>query len=297
MVLVKATAASEAGEMPSAEHLRAMNAFNEEMLAAGVMLDGNGLLPSSHSFKLVNDGTQVRVIDGPFAETKELVAGYWLIQAKSLEEAIAWIKRAPMDFDGRTAEVEIRPLFELTDFPVSEEESGWRENEEQLRADWASDNAGSASSAGAADPDKLVYLGIVHANADSEAGVMPTEAELAKMGALVEEAANNGILLGGEGLRPSREGVRITFRGGDRAVTDGPFAETKELVGGFSLMQFADAQQAREFTIRFSEASGQEYVSVHRVATAADYSDDLRATAADVFESEARMRGQLNSGA
>ena len=113
MILVKATAESEAGVMPSHELLEAMGKFNDEMIKAGVMLAGDGLHPSSKGARVRFDGSKRGVIDGPFAETKELLAGFWLIQARSLDEAIEWVKRAPMD--GGT-ELEIRRVFEMEDF-------------------------------------------------------------------------------------------------------------------------------------------------------------------------------------
>ena len=123
MVIVKATKESEAGVMPSEEGLAAMAKFNEEMVKAGVMLDGNGLQASSkgarirfHGGKLGDTTNKRTVIDGPFAETKELVAGYWIIQVKSKAEAIEWAKRVPF-VDG---EIEIRQVFELEDFGQSD---------------------------------------------------------------------------------------------------------------------------------------------------------------------------------
>jgi hypothetical protein len=113
MVLVKASQESEAGAMPSQEILAAMGNYNEELVKAGVMLAGDGLHPSSRGARVRFDGSKRTVIDGPFAETKELVAGYWIWQCKSLDEAIEWLKRAP--FDGGT-EVEIRRVFEAEDF-------------------------------------------------------------------------------------------------------------------------------------------------------------------------------------
>ena len=115
MVMVKATTDSEAGAMPSTELLEAMGKFNEELVNAGVMLAGEGLHPSSRGVRIAFDGPQRRVIDGPFAETKELVAGYWLWDCASLDEAIAWVKRCPNPMPG-PSEIEIRPLFELADF-------------------------------------------------------------------------------------------------------------------------------------------------------------------------------------
>jgi len=113
MVFVKANKDSEAGIMPSTELLTAMGKFNEELVKAGVLLDANGLHASKKGKRIKFSGQQRTVIDGPFAETKELIAGYWLWQVKSIEEAVQWLKRAP--FDGGT-EVEIRPVFEAADF-------------------------------------------------------------------------------------------------------------------------------------------------------------------------------------
>jgi hypothetical protein len=129
MVLVKASPESEAGEMPSRELLTDMGNFNEELVKAGVMLAGEGLHPSSKGVRVKFSGDERKVIDGPFAETKELLAGYWVWQVKSLDEAIEWLKRAP--FDGGT-EIEIRPVFEEDDFG-EEFTPELREQERRLR--------------------------------------------------------------------------------------------------------------------------------------------------------------------
>ena len=129
-VLVKATPASEAGTLPNEEQLTAMGKFNEEMVKAGVMLAGEGLHPTSNATRIrYGDGGKKSVIDGPFAETKELVAGFWIIQTKSREEAIEWIRRAPMDSG---AEVEIRQIFEADDFGEAFTPE-LREQEERMR--------------------------------------------------------------------------------------------------------------------------------------------------------------------
>jgi hypothetical protein len=114
MVLVKANEDSEAGVLPSKELLAAMGKYNEELVRAGVMLAGEGLQPSSKGARVKFDGDKRTVTDGPFTETKELIAGFWLIQAASKEEAIEWVSRAP--FDGGE-EIEIRQVFETSDFP------------------------------------------------------------------------------------------------------------------------------------------------------------------------------------
>ncbi len=120
MMIVKATKESEAGVMPSEKILGAMAKFNEELQKAGVLLDLSGLQPSTKGARVSFKSGKRTVIDGPFTETKELIAGYWVIQAKSLEEAVEWAKRAPMDADGQDAEIEIRRLFELEDFTPGE---------------------------------------------------------------------------------------------------------------------------------------------------------------------------------
>jgi hypothetical protein len=116
MVLIKATEQSEAGEMPSEELLTQMTAFNEELVKAGVMLAGDGLHPSSEGVRVAFSGSERKVINGPFAETKELLAGYWVWQVKSMDEAIEWVKRIPNPMEGEEAIVEIRPVVELDDF-------------------------------------------------------------------------------------------------------------------------------------------------------------------------------------
>jgi len=131
MVIVKASTESEAGEMPSEKILADMGRFNEELVKAGVMLAGEGLHPTSKGKRVRFSGTEKAVIDGPFTESKELVAGFWLWQVKSMDEAVEWLKRAP--FDGG-AEVEIRPVFEADDFG-KEFTPELRAQEERLRTE------------------------------------------------------------------------------------------------------------------------------------------------------------------
>ena len=132
MLLVKANDDSEAGVMPSEELLAEMGKFNEELAKAGVLLAGEGLQPSSKGARVKFSGRERTVVDGPFTETKELIAGYWLIQVKSLDEAIEWVKRSPNPFDGES-EIEIRQVFEADDFG-DEFTPELREQEERLRA-------------------------------------------------------------------------------------------------------------------------------------------------------------------
>ena len=132
MVIVKATKDSEAGVLPSEKLLAEMGKFNEELVKAGVMLAGEGLQPSSKGARIRFAGKKRTVVDGPFAETKELIAGFWLWRVKSLEEAIEWVKRCPNPFEGES-EIEIRQVFEADDFGA-EFTPELREQEERIRA-------------------------------------------------------------------------------------------------------------------------------------------------------------------
>jgi hypothetical protein len=136
MILVKADKNSEAGVLPDEKLLTEMGKFNEELVKAGVMLAGEGLQPSSKGARVKFSGSKRTVIDGPFAETKELIAGYWLWQVKSKEEAVEWVKRCPNPFPGTESEIEIRQLFEAEDFGA-EFTPELREQEERLRAQMA----------------------------------------------------------------------------------------------------------------------------------------------------------------
>lgn len=135
MIIVKATPSSEAGAMPSEQLLTDMGRFNEELVAAGVMLAGEGLHPSSTGLRVQFNGEKRTVVDGPFVETKELIAGFWLWQLASREEAIAWVKRCPNPHP-EPCEIEIRQLFEPEDFG-EEFAHELREQEERLRAQFA----------------------------------------------------------------------------------------------------------------------------------------------------------------
>lgn len=135
MVIVKASAGSEAGVMPPAEVFAAMGRYNEELANAGVLLAAEGLSPSSRGIRMRFDGNARTVTDGPFAETRELIAGFWLWQVRSMDEAVEWLKRAP--FDGG-AEIELRPILDMDDFadlsaPQREQESGLREHTSATR--------------------------------------------------------------------------------------------------------------------------------------------------------------------
>jgi hypothetical protein len=125
MMLLKADKTTESGQLPSRADLEAMGKYNDELIKAGVMLDGAGLQPSSKGAKVTFPHGKPVVTDGPFAETKDLIAGYWMIQVKSRDEAIEWAKRVPVAHipgDGRVPEIELRQMFEITDFPDAPKE-------------------------------------------------------------------------------------------------------------------------------------------------------------------------------
>jgi hypothetical protein len=132
MVIVKATKNSEAGVMPTEKQLAEMGAYNEELVKAGIMLNGDGLHPSSKGKRIKISGSERRVVDGPFSETKELIAGYWLWQVRSMDEAVEWARRCPAPMPGEESELEIRRIFEAEDFGA-EYTPELREQENKLR--------------------------------------------------------------------------------------------------------------------------------------------------------------------
>lgn len=240
MALVKSNSQVEAGVLPDEAMLSEMGAYNDELLKAGVMLAAEGLQPSAKGMRVHYSKGELRVVDGPFAEAKELFAGFWIIQASSKEEAIAWLKKAPF----REGEVEVRPFFELEDFPIdpAEQPGGWRDKEAEVRKAPLQISRGDK---------KMRFLGFVMGDKDSEAGVMPQEKGLAAMGAFMEEASKAGVVLAGDGLQPSSMGVRIRYDGTKRSIVDGPFTESKELIAGFAILAVDSKEEVLEWTKRF----------------------------------------------
>jgi hypothetical protein len=238
MMLIKATKNYEAGVLPDEKSLLEMAKNFEALVKAGASPECGRLQPSSHGMRIRYAKGLITITDGPFAETKELVAGFCLIEAKSLGEAIEWAKRMPF----QEGEIEVRPLFELMDFPVdpNEKPGCWREKEQEFRTEPP-----------ARRPGTIRYMGIVKADKDTEAGVLPSEKFLVSMGAFMEEGVKAGVYLSGEGLQPSSKGARIRYYGSNRMVIDGPFAETKELIGGYAILQFSSKSEAIEWTKRF----------------------------------------------
>jgi hypothetical protein len=134
MIIIKATKNSEAGVMPGEELLTAMGKYNEELVKAGLMLSGEGLHPSSKGKRVRFSGGKKMVVDGPFSETKEVIAGFWIWKVKSMDEALEWVRRCPDPMPGEDAEIEIRPVFEVEDFGT-EYTPELRERDDRLRAE------------------------------------------------------------------------------------------------------------------------------------------------------------------
>jgi hypothetical protein len=236
MMIVKSNADSEAGVLPDEKMLSAMGAYNESLIKAGIMLAGEGLQASAKGARVRYANGKFTVTDGPFAETKELVAGFWIIQVKSKDEAIELAKRVPFE-DG---EVELRQIWEMEELVGSAPKP----------AEWKEFEQGARAPVPARKPQTTRYMTLLKADRKTEAGVAPDEKLLAAMGALMDEVTKSGALLSGEGLQPSSKGAKIRYSGNKRTVIDGPFTEAKELVAGVSILQFKTKQEAVDFARR-----------------------------------------------
>lgn len=244
MMLVKSDARSESGALPDEKTLTEMGGYNQALAAAGALLAGEGLRASAQGARIRLDRGKVSVVDGPFPEVDELVAGYWIMQAPSLSEAVEWAKRVPFE----EGEVEIRPLFGAEDFAADATEKAGGQKE-------AKQEAGAAAAPGSPPrkPGTTRYLLMIKADRQTEAGVPPDQKVMVAMGALMEEAAAAGALLAGEGLKPTSKSARVRYAGAKRAVIDGPFTESKELIAGFSLVQYASRAEAIDLGKRMLE--------------------------------------------
>lgn len=229
---------TEAGVRPSAEAIEKMVRYNEELAQAGIVLDSAGLMPTSAAKRVRFEGGQRTVLDGPFAESKELIAGYWIWQVRSMDEAVEWLKRAP--FDGGI-EVTLRPQFT-----------------------WRPDATGQA----------LRVMVFVPGNEESEAGVMPPTDLIEKMTQYNEALVQAGVMLDGQGLAPTSKAKRVRFAGSERTVTDGPFAETKEVIAGYQIWQVASLDEAVEWVKRTPLDDGAE-VTLRPIQTAEDFGAEL----------------------
>ena len=232
---------------PTPEHMVEMGKLIEEMTQAGTLLS-TGALSGNRATVRVSSG-EVTVTDGPFAESKEMIAGFALLRHASKAEAIEGAKRfLRAAGDG---ESEIRQVFELEDFPTDpqEKEDGWRSNEESFRR---VEEQKTSPLLPPAQPGKQRYMAVIKADKNTESDALPTEAMLTEMGALMEEMVKEGKMLGGEGLRPSAMGARVRLSEGKVTVTDGPFAESKELIAGFCTIEVASKEEAVSFARRMA---------------------------------------------
>lgn len=251
MIIIKSDAASESGALPDPALLEAMGKYNQQLIEAGALLGGEGLTASREGCRVRWSNGEATVIDGPFSETKELVAGFWLIRADSKQAAIAWVERVPF----MQGEIELRRVYDTEDFPVQEGEQpdGWRDKELRFR-EQAEAGPLPAASAASNLPRFMVML----RSAKAELGALPDQAVLTRMGNLMDELVSKNALCAGEGLTPSKEGARVVFQGKKRSVIDGPFGETKELIAGYTIIRAAAIAEAVEFAKRWLEihASG-----------------------------------------
>jgi hypothetical protein len=247
VMMVKSNEKSESGALPDEKMLAEMGRYNGELIKAGMMLGGDGLAASSKGVKVRTAARKTTVVDGPFAEAKELVGGFWLIQAKSQDEAVEWARKVPF----KEGEIEIRGLFELEDFPVDpvEQAGGWRDQEKEARAAAAQPFA----TLNPRQPGTRRYMLMLKADRLTESGATPSEKVLAEMGALMEDLTRQGALLAGEGLKPSAQGKKVKFAGGKTTVIDGPFAESKELIAGYLILQAKTPAEAQEWARRWLE--------------------------------------------
>jgi hypothetical protein len=247
IMLLKSDAQSEAGVAPSERVLTDMGRYRELLLNAGVMIGGEGLQSSSKGAKVRISKGKTTVLDGPFAEAKEVVASYYMLNVKDLAEAIEWTKKLPGTEYLPEAEIELRPLYEAEDFAVdpSEQPGGWRDQEIAARKELETEVPG---------PEKgPCWVSFLKADKNTEAEMEPSPELLEKMGALMGEMQEQGLLISGEGLRASKHGAKVHLKNKKLSVVDGPFTESKEMIAGFSMFRAKTKAEAIEWARRCLE--------------------------------------------
>jgi hypothetical protein len=267
MILIKADEATEAGVLPSEQLLAEMGAYNEALVNAGVMVAGEGLHPSSRGVRVRFSGNRTTVIDGPFAETKELLAGFWLWNVESKEEAIEWLKRCPNP-TGAESVVELR------------------------EAGCASGLEGVSPQPPRSGTRAKRFVVLIKSDPSMEAGINPGQERLTAMAQRNAEAVQDGTLLLGEGLQPSSKGARVRFAGRARTLVDGPFTETKELIAGFWLIQVASMDDAIEWVKRYPyprDRNADYEIEIRPVFEAEDFAEALTP---ELREQEERLRAR-----
>jgi hypothetical protein len=268
MVIRKADKDTEAGVMPDEKLIAAMTRYNETLVKAGVMLAGEGLQPSAKGVRIKFAGSKASVTDGPFTESKELIAGFSMFEVKSREEVLDWVKRWPPEDAGGNVELEVRELgcnAGLPGIPQSE--------------------------AVASATSKQRYMVVLKSTPEMEAGVLTGPEKLEAMARRNAQSVKAGVLVAGEGLQPSSKGLRVKFSGGRPKVIDGPFAEAKELVAGFWIIQVGSRDEAIAWASSYPYAPGADaVVEVRKVFEAADFGD---AFTPELREAEERMREHI----
>lgn len=274
MILRKADRDTEAGVLPGEELLAAMGAYNEALAAAGVMRAGEGLHPSAGGVRVKFSGGKPHIIDGPFTESKELVAGFTMIEVGSRQEAIDWVKRWPPQDGHGEVEIEIREVG--------------------CAAGMEGHSATPQAPSVAADGSPLRrYMVLLKATPETEGGYLPEREHLDKMTRRNLESAQAGLLLAGDGLQPSRLGARVRFSGGKPQVIDGPFAEAKELIAGFWILQARSREEIVDWVKHYPFPLGDEAdVEIRKVYEAADFG---AAFTPELRQAEERLRARLEA--
>jgi hypothetical protein len=234
MIIRKSAENTEAGAKPTPELLAAMVGFHEDLARAGIFKEGDGLKPSSVSTRVRLKGNKFAVVDGPFAETKELVAGYSVIEVASKEDALGIMRRWPAE-DG-DVELELRQLYGAEDFPADPAAAG---------------EPPPPPAPPARKPGTTRYALLIKSDARTEAGAPPDPEVIKAMDDLIGPVAATGAMLGGQGLKPSAQGAKLRRTRGKVTIVDGPFTESKEMIAGFSLLQYATKQEAIDFAKRW----------------------------------------------
>jgi hypothetical protein len=263
MVIVKANKESEAGILPKQNLLAEMGKFNEELVKAGVLLAADGLQPSSKGKRVRFSGDKRLVIDGPFAETKELIAGYWLWQVRSMEEAVEWVKRCPCphEVDSRAQEARGTNARRggCKEALVSGEESSYtvsilrtvvrRIDGAQIRSVETVRTLGSPTKTDKGEITMRFMMIVKH----TEKQGPPPKSLMDAIAKAVEEETKAGTMLGNGGLLPTAQGARVRLSGGKVTVIDGPFTEAKEIIGGYAQFELKSKEEAIESAVQFME--------------------------------------------
>ena len=239
MMLIKSNARTEGGASTDKAFDEAMGAYNQALIDAGVWVTAEGFQSSANGARLALDGAGLKVENGPFENPEEVVAGFWIIDVASREEALDWAKKAPFAVEGSTTtdgsgEIELRRVYE---FPADEAAS-----------EHSNANGNGASKPASGDLPAKRYIGMLKASPETETGQMPDPAIFEAMNASLGKLAQQGLFVDGNGLMPTSEGAIVRFSGGTPLVTDGPFAETKEAIAGYAIIRANSLDEMAEYS-------------------------------------------------